>query len=487
MAPRLTAGVRPIDPSTDLIHGQEYVVNWLNRGKNKRELWIGVHVPHDIAPKQMTSNPPKTHTAVHQTTSVCTCSTYQAKTAGKLKPQNTSENLIWEVTLAYNIIWAGWPQLLIFMLITRYTSAWIEKKYIFPVLEDPPSDCVMPGAEDGKLYQSLHELASQGKSLKFWIAMAKKERAEKGLQNREPYLVMPLAEEIQNVEIPSDDDDDDVETRDETPVAKRVKLTPPVTLDGAEIVNVYVGEAQGRKVFQLTGDAISNSSFLQENMNFRGSPPFVMHPMLLEMDSASFEPIVTFLTQDSVDSDMELVREPQGEHILGDVLGIEKTYVLRNFQDENHLNEFIHNLGKTYEIATVFGLYAMKKAIVKKLQVAWNMYSGKPQILSFLKTIDFVAEKVYASAYETPGDAKDPLLQWAVDFLGGLFMVLVTTHTKPFTIFLKSYPRIQAAILKSRAALCVDDIEPFGELEDELMSQECLGNTPQSKESDEGV
>jgi hypothetical protein len=57
--PRVGVGLYPIKSCTELTHGMTFIVKYFNSGKNKQDLWLGVHVPTGLAPKIMTSRPRK--------------------------------------------------------------------------------------------------------------------------------------------------------------------------------------------------------------------------------------------------------------------------------------------------------------------------------------------------------------------------------------------------------------------------------------------
>lgn len=55
MVPRIGAGLSPIDLSLELKHGMKFIAKYFNGGKNKQDIWLGVHVPNDLAPRVMTT------------------------------------------------------------------------------------------------------------------------------------------------------------------------------------------------------------------------------------------------------------------------------------------------------------------------------------------------------------------------------------------------------------------------------------------------
>lgn len=342
----------------------------------------------------------------------------------------------------------------------------------------------MPDAEDGALYLKLHELMHENKKLDFWIAMAKAERTQKGVQNKEPELVMPSTTAIDD-EMSVDSDDSSEHSRDPKEIKQRViskanaflqSNLPPK--DPEEMVDVYVGHGEDHKVFRLTRRVISKSSVLRQIVQ-QGSPPYVMHPTLFHMEIRTFELVCAFICGDSEDLGLEQVREDVSEEeddILGDVLVLGKTHILRGFNsgdhDEQSVNNSISDLGKTYLIASSLGLGSMQTAIIRRLQVAWNLCCGMGQILTILETIDTLADAIY----EAHGNCKkhqvakeDPFLNWAVTFLSELFVVFFTKHTERFTGFMQKHLAIQAGVMAQRAQACNFDAERLTRLEIEFM------------------
>lgn len=59
MPPRVGAGLSSIEFSMELKHGMTFIVKYHNSGKNKQDLWLGVHVPSDLAPRILTTRPKK--------------------------------------------------------------------------------------------------------------------------------------------------------------------------------------------------------------------------------------------------------------------------------------------------------------------------------------------------------------------------------------------------------------------------------------------
>lgn len=260
-----------------------------------------------------------------------------------------------------------------------FPSTWVEKKCLFEIEDEPPADFSVPEAEDGALYLKLHDLMHENKKLDFWTAMAKAERTQKGVQNKEPELVMPSTSDIDD-EMALDSDDSSEHSRDPKAIKQRViskantflqsTLPPP---DPEEIVDVYVGHGEDHKVFRLTRGTISKSSVLRQIVQ-QGTPPYVMHPILFHMKTRAFELVCAFICGDSEDLGLEQVREDVSEDeddILGDVLVLGKTHILRDFNgahlDEQTLNNSISNLGKTYLIASSLGLGSMQTAIIRRL------------------------------------------------------------------------------------------------------------------------
>jgi hypothetical protein len=368
--------------------------------------------------------------------------------------------------------------------LTTFPSAWVEKKCLFPIEEEPLTDFTVPGAEDGALYEKLHDLMSKNKDLDFWIAMAKKERMRKGPQNKEPFLVMPSTSDNSD-EMAIDSDDASEHSRGLKPYKQRVTsksnafskstllhLPPP---DPEEIVDVYVGHGEDHKVFQLTRRAINKSSVLRQIVQ-QGTPPYVMHPTLFRMGTRTFELVCAFICSDSEDIGLEQVGEEEEEdeedEILGDVLPLRRTHILRDFNDQQSLNNSISDLGKTYLIASSLGLGSMQTAIIRRLQVTWNMSCGVDQTLAILDTIDTVADAIYAADTNLEKGhvtKEEPFLNWSASFLSELFMVFITKHTERFTGFMQKYLALQAAVLTYRAQACNFDPQRLSRLEIQFM------------------
>ncbi|CRG92561.1 hypothetical protein PISL3812_09623 [Talaromyces islandicus] len=433
--PRVGAGLYPVKPSLEITLGMTFIVKYFNHGKNKQDLWLGVHVPQDLAPRQMISRPRK-----------------------NAHPDTPADKR------AY-----------LFYLPGKNAYVWADRKCLFPLEEEPYADFMVPGAEDGVLYQKLHDLMREGKDLEFWVAMAKKERSQKGIQNKEPGLVIPSDTDMEN-EMAFDTDDASIASFDQKTSKPRASskasngflqpaLPTPAPVDPEESVDVYVGHGGDHKVFHLTRGAISKSSILCQIV--QGSPPYVMHPILFHMETRAFGLVHAFICSETEELGLEEVGEEDAagqDDILGDVLVLGKTYVLRGFDSAEHddqsLNSSIFDLGKTYLIASSLGLGSMQTAIIRRLQVTWNTACGIGQILAILETIDAVANAIYTAnpGYRRGDLSKDePFLNWTVGFLSDLFMVFVTKYTERFTGFMQKYLEIQAAVLAQRAHNCSSD------------------------------
>lgn len=51
MPPRVGAGMKPIDVDTDIQYGMAFVVKYRNCSINQLDLWLGIHMPIDVARK----------------------------------------------------------------------------------------------------------------------------------------------------------------------------------------------------------------------------------------------------------------------------------------------------------------------------------------------------------------------------------------------------------------------------------------------------
>jgi hypothetical protein len=335
--------------------------------------------------------------------------------------------------------------------------------------------------------------------------MAIKERQVKG-SDRQAFLVLPYVDGDENESNPNDSDDYS-EHEVQLPPAKRplkekaqsVNKKPkgaglPVpTVDGEELVQIYIGNAATfQKVFQLTRNKIRKSSFLHGLV--QGNPPFVFHPTLYEMSPDEFEIVHTYLSGDD-DVDADLVRDDNLEmlvdepYILGDGQNIGRSYMLKNIQSIEDLTELIPRLGKLYEKARLLGLEEMATSTILKLQVAWNIYYGAPQLVLFLDFIEgimprlppippsrnvFVGHTAQAPPFGSPS-APSPscsLQQWIVNFLAETLKLYLATDLQRFWTFMGHYPWMQAAVFARRAQFCNKHIGDLHLLERALLQRE---------------
>lgn len=361
-------------------------------------------------------------------------------------------------------------------------SAWIGKKDLFQVEDELPDLFINDDRDDAKLFRDLHGLAKTHRKSSFWIEMAKEERRQKGQLTRLPLLVMPPGEKFvergsQASQSPvPDDEEEDLKTKgvdDQTP------MVPDDVTSGDDIVAIYIGNGAGQDIFHLARECILTCPFLRQNLR-ENDPPFIMHPRLHHMTPAQFAPVKEFLSDWDYDPKLIVVNEeatPEGswEELLGDQLDVGLKYKLENITCAEDLNNLIRRLGHVYLTAKAFGLSQMKGKTLQKLQVAWNIYSGVPQLIPFLETIRFVMEQTQDDEDSiAKGTNCEAMQTWAVTHLTDLIMVYVQTHPEEIAHFMRDFPAIQAAVFSMRASNVAADEGKYSRLEDRFMTREIV-------------
>ncbi|OKL62792.1 hypothetical protein UA08_01526 [Talaromyces atroroseus] len=471
MPSRVGAHLTPISSSVDLQHGMGFVVKYRNNAINAMDLWLGIHVPSNVAPKTLTTKP--------------------RKNAGTDTPA---------AERAYMFYMPG-----------RNSYAWIERKSLYPLSELSPEEFNLEDRADSWLYAKLYDLIEDyGNDLQFWIDMATKERQQKGSSSKQPYLVLPYADRDESESNALDESSD----KEQSPPAKRnpketharpankkakAASLPDPLLNGEEIVQIYIGNAATlQKIFQLTRNNIRKSSFLEGLI--QGNPPFIFHPTLFQMSPDEFETVHAYLsTDDDADSDLvhvgDSIEKLVGEdHILGDALKIGRTYTLKNLKGIEDLTELIPRLGKLYKKACLLNLDKMSKSTILKLQVVWNIYCGAPQLPLFLDFIEsimphlppmhpsrnvFVGHTAQAPPFGSPlaSSLSCSQQQWIIDFLAETMMLYLATDLQRFCNFMQQYAWMQAVVYERRAQFCNAHLGDLSRLEMALMQREPFDET----------
>ncbi|KAL1969623.1 hypothetical protein VTN77DRAFT_8176 [Rasamsonia byssochlamydoides] len=224
---------------------------------------------------------------------------------------------------------------------------------------------------------------------------------------------------------------------------------------GDDLLDIYVGSGTDQAIFQLIRKAASKSAVLLHHLR-EGNPSFVMHPDLYRMPASAFEPIHSFLATSDYGPKLIVVNEKikagEDHSILGDQFSFGLKYELERISSAAELHEQILRLGRIYISAKVFELTTMQVLTLWKLQAAWNSYSGIPQLMYFLQTVQFVFEKTKRCPDSlVQGTSREPMQRWAAGFLVDLMDLFFRAYPEEFWKVLKGNPALQAAVFERRA------------------------------------
>lgn len=104
-----------------------------------------------------------------------------------------------------------------------------------------------------------------------------------------------------------------------------------------------------------------------------------------------------------------------------------------------------------------------------KLQAAWNSYSGVPQLIVFLQTVQFVFEKTKRCPDSlVQGTSTEPMQRWAAGFLADLMDVFFRAYPEQFWTVLRENPTLQAAVFERRAANLAKNPEKYVDLDKQV-------------------
>ncbi|EED19452.1 hypothetical protein TSTA_027470 [Talaromyces stipitatus ATCC 10500] len=416
----------PIPESTDVEHGIPFVIKWKNAAtSHKMELWIGVHIPENLAHG---SSKPKAN-------------------ANPEKPAEATYLMYLPGCNTYRMI---------------------ERKCIFPLSEYTPHEF----DQDGRDYADVYNVAQKTSDIRFWSNYTRKEYQMKGRHDNTPSLDFG-----QDVDVDTDDASELSEGNKDQSIyppgvpqiqkglpkrtsahgsgfttRKKAKTTQEQQPDGEELVDIHIGSGDNQHI------KINKSSFLKGSIQTLGVAPYIFHPYLHGMTPVEFEPVYACLSHDDdLNSDLASV-DNEAEDVLGDTEKIAKLYMLKDVHSIEDLKALIPRLGIMCSQSCLLGLAEMADAVIKKIQVAWNVYGRMDQLPLLLDFIEDVMLRVVDTRYNQALLRSGPIQEfWIPSSLTEIMTLYVRELPQRFCNLMNKYPSLQAEVLAQRAALCCND------------------------------
>lgn len=218
------------------------------------------------------------------------------------------------------------------------------------------------------------------------------------------------------------------------------------------MVDIYVGSGVDQKVLRIPYGQIKGSHKFRGRVQIGQDNPYIFDPSLFRLPASKFDAVHAYLTKGDFEPKLHENKSyalpvEQNTGIFGDQWLIGHKYTLEGINSPHDLNNTILALGHVYQSAKAFGLRQMESSAIRKLQVAWNAYSGTDQLLAFLAVI----EASFDSNDNYTRNKFDTLNKWGVGFLADTFEYYSRYHASEFWSLLGKNSGLQRAVCHLRA------------------------------------
>lgn len=349
-----------------------------------------------------------------------------------------------------------------------------------------------------EIYERLYKIAERAEDegdYEFWLRYVRTEASNKARSNKVPSIDFPSKKDGGKQEVDAHDEIDSESafsaenenwektssgrrasvvrpesalqslsmkrqiTTSSIPKDKKSKLNPrqEVNLNGDELVSIYVGSGKDQKVFHLTRNDISKSSFFNELV--QGNPPYIFHPFLHQMIPAEFESIYLGLHRGGDDEsgflnvrgDREDEDGIDDDVLLGDIQRVGKMRMLKEVNNLEDLSTLMSRFTTTYTQASQLGLREIADVVMDKVQVAWNIYGRVEQLPLFFDFIEHVVPCLEwnVSAYKIGGVER--VRFWIVSYLAETMKHYATFLPLRFWGLMAKYPMLEKEVMMQRS------------------------------------